>query len=156
ACGDDDSAKSPSSPAVGGTTAATSASGTAAPAGSKAAAAPKQGGTFRYVYNYSVPQDPNFAAVPTPVDAWFGDPFLKVANHDRSVSPGLIEKWEQPDPSTLILHVRQGVKFFNLPPANGRTMEAKDIVYTIRSLTGSGYPDAKIPFPRKGLFVNVS
>jgi peptide/nickel transport system substrate-binding protein len=153
ACGDDTTKSSTSVPA---TNATVSANVTAGASASSAAAAAKPGGTFLYVYNYGGILDPQFSSTPQAVDAWFGDPFLKVANHDRSVSPGVIEKWEQPDKSTTILHVRQGVKFFNMPPANGRNMEAKDIVYTIRSMTGSAFPDAKIPFPRKGLFVNVN
>jgi ABC-type transport system substrate-binding protein len=44
--------------------------------------------------------------------------------------PGLAEKMpEQPDELTYIFKLRQGVKFQNLPPVNGREMTAEDIVY---------------------------
>src|SRR5439155_1891994 len=93
-------------------------------------------------------QDPPFGPSPNWVTPYFGDSFIKITSQTREVSGGVIEKWEQPDKNTLLLHVRPGVKFFNLPPANGRELEAKDIVYTIRAMTGSQYPDAKRPFPR--------
>jgi ABC-type transport system substrate-binding protein len=87
---------------------------------------------------------------------YFGDPLLQMGNATRKLVANVIEKWEQPDKTTLVLKVRPGVKFFNMAPANGRELEAKDIVYTIRSMTGSLYPDAKIPFPRKSLFEGAS
>jgi peptide/nickel transport system substrate-binding protein len=177
ACGDDDSGSkstatsAPSSAASKPPASGTAASGTAgaAPGGATAAAnaagpsrtsppaEAKAGGTFRTVGRAGGAgiQDPHIAPVPTNVDAYFGDPFFQLSNLTRTVYPGLIEKWEQPDKSTLILHIRPGVKFFNMPPTNGRTLEAKDIVYTMKSLSGSQYPDAKVPFPRKGLFTNV-
>lgn len=144
ACGDDDDDSKggdPTKPAGGS---------------SPAAAQPRQGGTFRITNTGATGiQDPQFGNVPTYVNAWFGDPFLKLTNKDRKLSPGVIEKWEQPDKNTLILKVRPGVKFFNMAPANGRALEAKDIVYTIRSMTGSLYPDSKIPFPRKSLLTGA-
>jgi peptide/nickel transport system substrate-binding protein len=148
-CGDDDSS-STSVPSGGSSTAPR-----AQAASATAAQQPRQGGTFRLVTSTVGIQDPHFASVPTYVDAWFGDPFLQISNKTREYRGGIIEKWEQPDSATTILHVRPGVKFFNMAPANGRTVEGKDIVYTARSMTGSLYPDAKIPFPRKGLFTNV-
>jgi ABC-type transport system substrate-binding protein len=32
----------------------------------------------------------------------------------------LAESWEQPDPMTVIFHLRKGVRFHNKPPVNGR------------------------------------
>src|SRR5690348_7991422 len=43
------------------------------------------------------------------------------------IRPGLVEKWEQPDKSTIVLHTRQGVKFHANKVTNGRAMTAKDI-----------------------------
>jgi peptide/nickel transport system substrate-binding protein len=62
-----------------------------------------------------------------------------------------VERWEwSPDGMELTLHVRKGVKWQNKPPVNGREVEARDIVYTLRSITGLQYPDLPpLRFPRK-------
>jgi ABC-type transport system substrate-binding protein len=96
--------------------------------------------------------DPHFSPSGGTYAYYAGDPLLFIGNASRKITPAIIEKWEQPDRSTLILKVRPGVKFFNLPPANGREVEARDIVYMLRSMTGAQYPDAKINFPRRALF----
>ena len=44
---------------------------------------------------------------------------------------GIAESWEQPDLTTLIFHIRQGVYFHDKPPVNGREVEASDIVWSI-------------------------
>jgi peptide/nickel transport system substrate-binding protein len=41
-----------------------------------------------------------------------------------------VEKWENPDDTTLILHLRQGMKFDPRPPTNGRPLVAEDVVST--------------------------
>jgi len=43
----------------------------------------------------------------------------------------LAESWEQPDVTTFIFHMRKGVRFHNIPPANGREMVADDVVFSI-------------------------
>jgi peptide/nickel transport system substrate-binding protein len=44
-------------------------------------------------------------------------------------TPALAERWEQPDPKTLIFHLRDGVRFHD-----GRAMTARDVVWTINSM----------------------
>jgi peptide/nickel transport system substrate-binding protein len=44
-------------------------------------------------------------------------------------TPALAESWEQPDPQTLIFHLRTGVRFHN-----GRPLTARDVVWTIDSM----------------------
>lgn len=41
-------------------------------------------------------------------------------------APGLAERWETPDPTTYVFHLRQGVKFHN-----GREMTADDVVFSL-------------------------
>src|SRR5688572_18721701 len=49
------------------------------------------------------------------------------------------ESWEfSPDHLTLTLKLRQGVKFHNLPPVNGRTMDIDDIKFNFTRYTASG------------------
>src|SRR5215510_11510059 len=55
------------------------------------------------------------------------------------VEPHLAERWEQPDDTTYIFHLRQGVKWHNKPPVNGRELVAEDITFTYdRFLTEKG------------------
>ena len=89
----------------------------------------------------------NYAITP-----FMGDDLLKIGNASREITPAVIGSWEQPDNTTLVLKVRPGVKFFDMPPANGREVEARDVVYMLRSITGALYPDAGVPFPRAGLY----
>src|SRR5499433_1752269 len=55
------------------------------------------------------------------------------------VEPHLAERWETPDDTTYIFHLRQGVKWHNKPPVNGRELVAEDIKFTYdRFLTEKG------------------
>ena len=44
-------------------------------------------------------------------------------------TPALAERWEQPNPRTLVFHLRGGVRFHD-----GRTLTARDVVWTIESM----------------------
>ena len=46
------------------------------------------------------------------------------------VEPHLAERWEQPDDTTYVFHLRQGVKWHNRPPLNGRELVAEDVKFT--------------------------
>lgn len=47
-------------------------------------------------------------------------------------TPCLATGYELPDSETIIWHIRQGVRFQNRPPANGRELNAHDIVYNLK------------------------
>ncbi len=51
---------------------------------------------------------------------------------------GLAESWEQTDPLTWTVHLRQGVHWQDKPPLNGRELTADDVVYTYDRLLGTG------------------
>ena len=44
-------------------------------------------------------------------------------------TPALAEHWEQPDPLTLIFHLRSGVRFHD-----GKPMRAQDVIWTVNSM----------------------
>lgn len=48
----------------------------------------------------------------------------------------IAESWEQPDPDTLIIKLRKGVRFHNKPPVNGRELVAADVVYALERCVG--------------------
>jgi len=50
----------------------------------------------------------------------------------------LAESWDVPDLQTVIFHLRKGVNWQNLPPANGREFTADDVVYTYNRQFGLG------------------
>ncbi|HSX79111.1 MAG TPA: ABC transporter substrate-binding protein, partial [Candidatus Saccharimonadia bacterium] len=57
------------------------------------------------------------------------------------VEPHLAERWETPDDTTYVFHLRQGVKWHNKPPVNGRELVAEDVKFTFdRFLTEKGNP----------------
>src|SRR5262249_51133104 len=56
-----------------------------------------------------------------------------------TVEPDLAERWEQPDDTTYIFHLRHGVKWHNKPPVHGRALVAEDVKFTYdRFLTEPG------------------
>src|SRR5712692_3541407 len=46
------------------------------------------------------------------------------------VEPDLAERWESPDDTTSIFHLRKGVKWHNKPPVNGRELVAEDVKFS--------------------------
>src|SRR5438309_9826868 len=55
------------------------------------------------------------------------------------VEPDLAERWEEPNDTTYVFHLRQGVKWHNKPPLNGRELVAQDVKFTFdRFLTEKG------------------
>ena len=53
-------------------------------------------------------------------------------NHDGTkILPDLAETWEQKDDITYVFRLRQGVKFHNVPPVNGRELTSEDVKYSI-------------------------
>jgi len=58
------------------------------------------------------------------------------------VEPDLAERWEQPDDTTYLFHLRKGVRWHNKPPVNGRELVAEDVKFTFnRFLTIKGNPE---------------
>ncbi|MFI0237597.1 ABC transporter substrate-binding protein [Streptomyces sp. NPDC016845] len=63
---------------------------------------------------------------PSTVEANLCDPLLRL-NADYSVAPGLATSWKQRNPTTLVLGLRRGVRFWN-----GHTMTSKDVVASLK------------------------
>jgi peptide/nickel transport system substrate-binding protein len=54
---------------------------------------------------------------------------LVVRDASFRVAPGLAERWEQPDPLTVIFHLHAGVSF-----SDGRPLTARDVLWTLNSM----------------------
>ena len=114
---------------------------------------PQYGGTLtiRSVYN-CVNFDPyNNQSLTTFNSAWMERPFgddwtlnpnvwsYKIAFRPNEYVNGyLLTSWEFPDPSTFVMHVRHGVRWQNIAPANGRELTAADIAYNFGRAFGVG------------------
>ncbi len=116
--------------------------------------APRYGGTLTYANNNEAPNtDPSIGGAEAgfaisgvleklSIADWaidrkvndLGNEFLA----DDHYAPALAEGWEQPDPTTYIFHIRQGVRWHNKAPLNGREFTAQDVEYNYHRLTGTG------------------
>ncbi|MBM2827150.1 MAG: ABC-type dipeptide transport system, periplasmic component [Dehalococcoidia bacterium] len=116
--------------------------------------APKRGGTITINYGSSWNADPGMGQ--TPYTTWYrtGEPMIRRDPVTFELQPASFESWKvSPDGKEITLKVRQGVKFHNKPPINGREMEARDLVYVLKSATGLQYPElSPVRFPRKESF----
>jgi peptide/nickel transport system substrate-binding protein len=63
--------------------------------------------------------------------------------------PALAASWEQPDARTLIFHLRDGVKF-----ADGQSLTARDVVWTIESM-GVGGRNAAVISPKAASYASI-
>jgi peptide/nickel transport system substrate-binding protein len=89
-------------------------------------------------------------------DDWMLDP--EVWNYQLPWHPSkymkgvLAESWEFPDPGTHIIHLRKGIHWQNIPPANGRELTADDVVFHYNRLLGfNNYPNPS-PYPLPPMF----
>lgn len=61
------------------------------------------------------------------------------------IEPDLAERWEIPDDTTYIFHLRRGVKWHHKPPVNGRELVAEDVKFSFdRFLTVPGNPERQL------------
>jgi len=63
-----------------------------------------------------------------------------------NVAPGLAERWEQPDPLTIVFHLRSGIRF-----SDGRPLTARDAVFTLNSMR-----DATVITAKSGSYASVA
>jgi peptide/nickel transport system substrate-binding protein len=75
---------------------------------------------------------------------------LVARNASFQFTPALAESWEQPNPLTLVFHLRGGVRFHN-----GRPLTARDVAWTIESMIDPMLPGAVIS-PRANSFAAVN
>jgi ABC-type transport system substrate-binding protein len=54
---------------------------------------------------------------------------LVVRDANFRMAPGLAERWETPDPLTVIFHLRHGIRF-----SDGRALTSRDVLWTLNSM----------------------
>jgi peptide/nickel transport system substrate-binding protein len=58
------------------------------------------------------------------------------------IEPDLAESWSRPNDTTWVFTLRNGVRWHNKPPVNGRELTAEDVKYTYeRAMTVKGNPN---------------
>lgn len=70
---------------------------------------------------------------------------LVTKDEHYNLKPWLAIAWEQPDPLTLIIHLRDGVRFHD-----GRPLEAEDVAWSIRSMI-----DGTLITAKAGAFASI-
>ena len=153
ACGDDDdSDETEETPAPG---LGTSPAGQPTPS----TAQPRSGGTLRMATQYEPPHLDPIAILAAGTHTAVGAAYSKlikfkagegVSPTNFDVEPDLAGLPEQPDASTYIFTLKQGVKFHNVAPVNGRELTAEDVKYTFDRIR-----DPAIKSPQSYIFANV-
>jgi len=77
--------------------------------------------------------------------------FDGLVTHDANFrfTPALAERWEQPDPLTIVFHLRGGVRF-----SDGRSLTARDAVWTIESMLHPNGP-AGVITPKTAAYASI-
>ena len=140
------------------------------PATGKVVVAPQYGGTLTYVKKHDTTTTDayvNFRALgitstvveKLAITDWAIDrdtyPFVGgYVNPVYALRGALAESWEQPDNTTYVFHIRQGVHWHDKPPVNGRELTAKDVEHSFHRylgnrLTGTEFSEAE-PSPHGG------
>lgn len=101
------------------------------------ASAQSRGGTLRIAYSSIQQLDPYKSASSDEINAFslVFDPLFIIGKDDFQPVPNLAERWETPDDTTWLFHLRPGVMFQdgNVVFAEGQAREvtAEDVVYSI-------------------------
>jgi peptide/nickel transport system substrate-binding protein len=110
---------------------------------------PKRGGVLRIADREAPNLDPHLA-VSFLTQSWANMVYSQLVRFahgpeqkhtaDHAIVPDLAERWEYTTPTTLVFHLRKGVKFHNKPPVNGREVTADDVKYSLeRFMAKSGF-----------------
>jgi peptide/nickel transport system substrate-binding protein len=77
--------------------------------------------------------------------------FDGLVTHDANFkfTPALAERWQQPDPVTIVFHLRRGVRFHD-----GRALAARDVVWTIESMLHPDGPGGVIT-PKTAAYASI-
>jgi peptide/nickel transport system substrate-binding protein len=108
---------------------------------------PKRGGILR-VRGFDPPSFDHHLTTAGFTQSTLGFVYSKLVRHKVGadvppgafiIEPDLAERWEELDDTTYVFYLRQGVKWHNKPPVNGRELVAEDVKFTYdRFLTEKG------------------
>ena len=99
----------------------------------------KSGGVYQYVLQNDPPSTDPYKHASYVSQLAAGYPYSKLLKHktgpgvkpnDFEVVQDLAEGWQTPDPLTYTFKLRQGVRFHDIAPVSGRTLDAQDVAYS--------------------------
>jgi peptide/nickel transport system substrate-binding protein len=114
---------------------------------------PQYGGTLTIRINADITNwDPYYSSSYMDIEAaWMEKTFVPIWTLNPSVfaysitfvppdyiAGSLVKSWEMSTPNTFVVHLRQGIYWQNMPPANGRQFVASDVVFHFDRLLGLG------------------
>ena len=144
-CGGEDA--TPTATATGPQAAGTTAAGAAATPASAAAPArpgvpvvtgtPKDGGTLTETAASTSPQNDMHTALNRSIWHYISERALLPDPWTGEVTAGVVESWEVPDTTTIVMHVRPGVYLHDVAPWNGREFDAEDLAFNINRIAGN-------------------
>ena len=100
---------------------------------------PRYGGVLHFpavvrAFDPTVGYRPELALVWDTLTEWESTWYFPEVQRTPVIRKTLATSWEMKNPSTWIFRLRQGVKFHNRPPVNGREMTAEDVKYSYELL----------------------
>lgn len=140
-CGDDDDDGGSKG---GGDTSAPAAAGTVRPTPTplpQSTTNAKSGGTLNLVWAVADAQlDPHSTTEHLSPDLYraASHGLLKQKAVTEEPEADLAEKWEKPDPLTIVFHLNPAAKWQNKAPVNGRAVTAEDVVYSLKRISTPG------------------
>jgi len=150
-CGDDDDDGGDETPANGSATPGTG-SPTAAPTAQGKKGGFARGSSSNATYDTFDASRSRFTPVATIIGRTMQRAIFWDSFKEGRLAGGFAEKWEQPDPQTVVLKLRKNNFFHNKPPVNGRQTKASDLQFHIeRQKAGVRQDGTEDPnFYRKG------
>src|SRR3989454_1956278 len=100
---------------------------------------PRYGGVLQFpatvrAFDPTVGYRPELALVWDTLTEWEATWYFPEVQRTPVIRKTLATSWEMVNPSTWIFKLRQGVRFHNRPPVNGREMTAEDVKYSYELL----------------------
>jgi ABC-type transport system substrate-binding protein len=100
---------------------------------------PRYGGVLHFpavvrTFDPTAGYRPELALVWDTLTEWEATWYFPDVQRTPTIRKTLATSWEMVNPSTWIFKLRQGVKFHNRPPVNGREMVAEDVKYSYELL----------------------
>src|SRR5437870_3197074 len=100
---------------------------------------PRYGGVLHFpatvrAFDPTAGYRPELALVWDTLTEWEATWYFPEVQRTPVIRKTLATSWEMVNPSTWIFKLRQGVKFHNRPPVNGREMTAEDVKYSYELL----------------------
>ena len=114
---------------------------------------PQYGGALTFAINTDPTSfDPHDGTQPTQIyQLWYDQYFTTDWKVDPAVNPyhfgfwgnswaagWLVQTWEFTSPGTFVMHLRPGIHWQNIAPANGRELVASDVVFHFNRMMGLG------------------